>query len=79
MKAGPFMIQAPGLRCVPIGMKRGQATMTEEIMAAKTPRLRPEIIFQISFSFERKLRGTPLSPPQETSPILRPKYLMEIA
>jgi hypothetical protein len=48
---------------MPIGLKRGQATMTEEIMAAKTPQLRPEIIFQISFSFERKLRRMRLSPP----------------
>jgi hypothetical protein len=47
---------------MPIDMKRGQATAMEGIMAAKAPRLRPEIIFQISFSFERKLRRTLIAP-----------------
>jgi hypothetical protein len=40
---------------MPIGKMRGQATVMERIMAAKAARLRPEINFQISVSFERKL------------------------
>ena len=40
---------------MPINKKRGQAIVVEGIMAAKAARLRPEIIFQISISFERKL------------------------
>ena len=49
------MRQAPSYRCMPIGKKRRQATVMEKIMAAKAARLRPELNFQISISFERKL------------------------
>ena len=40
---------------MPIGKKRGHATVMEGIKAAKAAPLRPEINFQISISFERKL------------------------
>jgi hypothetical protein len=40
---------------MPIGKKRRQATVMEGIMAPKAARLRPELNFQISISFERKL------------------------
>jgi len=48
------MRQALSLRCMPIDIKCGQAAVMQEIMAAKAARLRLEIIFQISISFERK-------------------------
>jgi hypothetical protein len=41
-------------------------------MAAKPPRLRPEIIFQISIRFERKLRRT-LTAPVGNQPNLKAK------
>jgi hypothetical protein len=40
---------------MPIGKMSGPATVIEGIMAAKAARLKPEIIFQISIGFERKL------------------------
>ncbi len=49
------MRQVPSMRCMPVGEKRRQATVVEGIMAPNAARLRPELNFQSSISFERKL------------------------